>query len=266
MEWKSIMAHISSIFIIISLFLINTDSALAQAFTLQKGEARVISTFEYTLSDKAFDDTGSARDIQDYDQYSVYVNAEYGLTDDLTLFARPSYRALSGGGNPSVSGIEHVGLGARYRFVNSDGYVVSAEASWRISGNKHFYNLPQTDVSGDEYEVRLQAAKGATQGFAIVDLGYRARSGAAPNEFHIDATAGIRVAPKFHVIINSANTYSDGRGKGIYTNKYHYNDLFLSGAYQLSKHVTLQVGVRSTIAGRNALRQRGAFAGLWAAF
>jgi len=76
----------------------------------------------------------------------------------------------------------------------------------------------------------------------------------------------LRVAPKFMVMAFSSNTFADGKGRGIFAQDFRYHNLFLTGAYDLTDRITIQAGVMGTVAGVNALRERGGTVGLWYKF
>lgn len=240
--------------------------AAAQAFTQEKGHGRVISSLLWSASDKGFDDDGKVVDIADYRKTEVYFLAEYGLTDDLTLLVTPSLRDVSVDGGSDSSGLGYTDVGARYALVRSGGLVVSAQGLARFPGQKRRDVLAQVGSTDMEYDLRGQAGYSFGAGsFAILEGGYRLRSGEPPNAFNIDATLGIRAAPRLLLLASSYNAISDGRGRGVFA-PYRYHNVYLSGAYDVSRHVTVQLGVSGTVAGRNALRERGLVGGLWYRF
>lgn len=241
-------------------------TAHAQAFPQGQGEGRVIASVIYSQSAKGFDDDGDVIDIPDYDKTEIYLLAEYGLTDDLTLLATPSFRAVSIEGADDSSGFGFTDLGARYRLVDGGNFVLSLQGLVRIPGQKWQDRLAQIGQTDMEYDLRGQAGLSFGQGhFAILESGYRLRAGDPPNEFHIDATLGIRAAPRFLLLANSYNTISDGRGEGIFPNQ-RYHNVYVGAAYEVTPRITLQLGGMGTVAGRNALRERGAFGGVWFQF
>lgn len=240
--------------------------ARAQAFTQEKGHGRVITSLLWSDSHKGFDDDGHTIDIADYKKTEVYFLAEYGLTDDLTLLLTPSLRDVSVEGGSDSKGFGYTDVGARYRVANTGNFVFSVQGLARFPGKKRRDLLAQVGVTDMEYDVRGQAGYTFGQGsFAIVEGGYRFRAGDPPNAFNLDATLGLRVAPKLLLLASSYNTISDSRGRGVFA-PYRYHNVYLSGAYDVSRHVTLQLGASGTVAGRNALRERGLLAGVWYRF
>ncbi|RZL84215.1 MAG: hypothetical protein EOP66_03105 [Sphingomonas sp.] len=240
--------------------------AAAQAFTQDEGHGRVITSLLWSTSNKGFDDDGKVVDIADYQKTEVYFLAEYGLTDDLTLLVTPSLRNVSVDSGSDSSGFGYTDVGARYALVRSGGLVISAQGLARFPGQKRRDVLAQVGSTDMEYDLRGQAGYSFSTGsFAILEGGYRLRSGEPPNAFNIDATLGIRAAPRLLLLASSYNTISDGRGRGVFA-PYRYHNVYLSGAYDVSRHVTVQLGVSGTVAGRNALRERGLVGGVWYRF
>ncbi|RZM33396.1 MAG: hypothetical protein EOP67_22600 [Sphingomonas sp.] len=238
----------------------------AQAFTQAKGHGRVITSLLWSNSDKGFNDDGHVIDIADYRKTEVYALGEYGVTDDFTVLLTPSFRDVSVKNGSNSSGLGYTDVGARYAVARGSNFVLSAQGLVRFAGQKRRDVQAQVGATDTEYDLRGQAGYTFGQGsFAIVEGGYRLRAGAPPNAFNIDATLGIRAAPRLLLLASSYNAISDGRGRGVFA-PYRYHNVYLSGAYDVSDHVTVQLGVSGTVAGRNALRERGLLGGLWYRF
>ena len=93
----------------------------------------------------------------------------------------------------------------------------------------------------------------------------RLRFGDPPNEVHADLTFGVRPVPRFLLLAQSFNTWSDGRGKGVF-DRYRYHNLQASAVLDLDDHWSIQAGALGTAGGKNALRERGLLFGLWRKF
>lgn len=240
-----------------------TGAAHADPFVEAQGEGRVIVTFIHTESSKGFDNRGHVADISDYDQNQVYVQAQYGLTDDLTLLLTPSYRDVDVKGGDSTKGLGYTDVGARYRLAYGDDWLLTVQGLARIPGKKRADRAAQVGNTDAEYDLRIGGAYMMGPAFVTAEGGYRLRSGDPPNEFHADFTVGSHVTPEFMVLATMLNRFSDGKGRNIFNQSYRYGDAYVSGAYQMNDNVTLQVGFTGTVYGKNALRQRGPFVGLW---
>ena len=110
-----------------------------------------------------------------------------------------------------------------------------------------------------------------------LETSYRLRSGRPPNELHADVTFGTRPTPRLLLLASVLTTVSDGPGSDrpinsgngstfTYDYKYRFHDAYLSAVYTLTPRLAVQVGATGTIAGRNALRQRGGLLGFWYTF
>lgn len=62
------------------------------------------------------------------------------------------------------------------------------------------------------------------------------------------------------------NTISDGGGRDIFADSFRYHTALVSAVYDVSDRFSVQVGATATVAGKNALRERGPTLGLWYRF
>ncbi len=227
----------------------------------------MIATAVYSISDKGYDTSGRVEDIPDYEQFNIYLQGEYGLTDDLTLILSPSLRNISVEGQErDTSGLNFIEAGARYRIASPGDGVLSLQGTVRIPGETFDDRLAQVSQAGVEADFRVQYGTGlgrnGAAGFVSAEVGYRVRSEEPPDQFHFDVTLGLQAAPRLRIIASSYNVVSNGRGSGIFE-AYRYHNLYATAVYDISDRVSLQFGGQATIAGENALRERGLVAGLW---
>lgn len=243
--------------------------AFAGAWTQAKGRGQAIVTGLYSHSGKGYDGKGDVVDIADYAKSEAYALVEYGLTDRLTLMINPSLRHVSVEGGDDTSGLGYTELGGRYRLTTDQSFVFSVQATARIPGAKRRDNLAQVGATDEEYDVRALAGVpfkiGTKDAFVDLQGGYRFRAGSPPNEYHADATFGVRPAANFLVMAQVLNTFSDGAGAGVFTS-YRYHNAYLSGVYDLDSRWSLQIGGLATLGGRNALRERGLTTAIWYRF
>lgn len=244
-----------------------SGAAYGQAFTQPAGKGRVITSIIYTTSDEVYDNSGDAVDIPDFDKTEIYFSGEYGLTDDLTLLLAPSLRIVSIDGGESSARLGYTDVGGRYRIHNEGNVVFSVQGRVRIPGHRQRSSLAQVGQTDVEVDLRGQLAATFGQGsFGVIEAGYRLRAGDPPDEFHVDATLGLRATDRVLFTVNSYNVISNGGGEGIFLNSHRYHNIFVGGAYDMSPSVTVQLGLTGTLGGRNALRERGVFGGLWIRF
>lgn len=243
--------------------------AHASAWPQKQGEGQAILTGVTSHSDKGFDSSGNTVDINDYDKDEAYLLVEYGVTDDLTVLATPSYSHVNVENGDKTSGLGYTELGARYRLGKTDASVFSVQGSVRLPGKKRRDSIAQVGATDSEIDLRALAGTafklGGADAFADFQAGYRIRNGQPPNEFRYDASFGIRPTPRLLLVAQSFNVVSDGNGRGIFA-KYRYSNLYASAIYDVTPKWSVQAGVLGTVAGRNALRERGLLIGLWRRF
>lgn len=243
--------------------------AQASAWPQKQGEGQVILTGVHSHSDKGFDAAGDTVEINDYDKDEAFLLVEYGLTDDLTVLVTPSFSHVKVENGDKSTGPGYTELGARYRLGSGESTVFSVQGSFRIPGKKRRDSIAQIGATDSEIDLRGLAGAsfklGGADAFADFQGGYRIRNGGPPNEFRYDATIGVRPAGKLLLLAQSFNVISDGDGRGIF-GKYRYSNLYASAVYDVTPRWSIQAGVLGTVAGRNALRERGVLIGIWRRF
>ena len=234
-----------------------------------KRDGQAIVTVYYSQSNQGFDNNGNVVDINDYDKFEVYLLAEYAVTDDLTVIFNPSFRDVSVEGGDNSTGLGYTAIGARHDVLEDKHGWVALEGTVRIPGIERADNLAQVGSADMEYDARVRGFRniklGDVPGFVDAQGGYRLRDGDPPNEFHADLTLGIRPTPDWLFMAQSFATISDGSGQGVFSS-YRYHNVQLSAVKTVSPGVSLQFGLVGTVSGRNALRERGAFGGVWVDF
>ncbi len=265
MRWSDRFGH--STFALVVACSVAPGSAFAGAWTLEQGEGQIIITPTYSDSKKGFDGDGNVVDISDYRKRDVYVFAEFGAAEDITLVATTALSRLSIENDGSSAGLGYSELGARVRAHASSQTVLSIQGLARIPGEKRGADIAQAGGDTMEYDVRGLIGHsfkiGEANAFLDLQAGYRFRNGAPPNEFRLDTTVGANVGKNTQGFAQLFNTFSEG-GSGF--SDYRYHNAQLSVVQNVSAGVSLQAGVLATVAGKNALRERGGFVGLWYRF
>jgi protein XagA len=246
-----------------------STAAFAGAWPQDKGHGLVIVTASGSDSTKGYDANANTVDIADYKKREASALIEYGLTDDVTLIAQPSFRHVSVQGGSTSDGLGYTDLGARVLVGRSTHSVFSLQATGRIPGVRRQDSLAQVGSTGGETDLRALGGTsfkiGKADAFLEAQGAYRFRFGAPPNEMHADLTFGVRPVPRFLLLAQSFNTWSDGRGQGVF-DRYRYHNVQASAVLDLDRHWSIQAGGMGTAGGKNALRERGLLFGLWRKF
>lgn len=245
-------------------FLSAPGPALAGAWTLPAGAGQVIVQTTAATSSQEFGPASDLLSSRPYEKAEVDLVFEYGATDWLTLIAAPQFLAVHLGapGAASYAGPGYTSLGARVRLYESGSFVVSAQAVARISGTGSSQSAAAVGYEDGELDLRLLAGWSfmllGKSAYFDLQAAQRQRSGPPPDEFHLDATLGIRVAERWQVLVQSFNVVSEGAGEGPYFGaSYEYYKLQLGAAYDWSKTLTLQLSVVGTYFARNAPQENG---------
>jgi outer membrane receptor for ferric coprogen and ferric-rhodotorulic acid len=243
-------------------------AAYADAWTMPAGQGRTIVTGIYSHAGDSFDDHGHAFNANDYNQYNVYFSTEYGLTNNLTLLATPSLRRVTVQNGKDSFGLGYTEVGARYKVAGGGNFVVSLQSTVLIPGQRRDDIAAQIGSTDTQIDTRVQAGYsfkiGNLDGFTIAQAGYRLRSRGEPNEVHADVTLGLHLTKKLMLLATDYNTVSDGTGSRYPS--YRYSTAYAGAVYDLTDHLSLQLGGIATVSGRNALRERGVYTGVWIKF
>jgi len=244
---------------------------MAGAWTQQQGHGLVIISVDHSRASLGFDDDGQSEPIEGFQKTELRAYLEYGLTNRVTLVAQPEWRQKEIGEGPGdkVNGLGRVDAGARLRLWQNDASVVSVQATARMPGARDTIapaNGGDTDWEGD---VRGLYGRGFTlagrHAFVDMQLGYRVRLGNAADEVRFDLTTGIDITPKVLALLQSFNTLSVGDVDApfLLANEHKAS---ASIVYRFDENWSFQLGGLITIAGRNALQERGGSVAIWRSF
>jgi protein XagA len=245
--------------------------AWAGAWTLPEGTGQWLATIAGTSATSDFSDSGLASTPR-YSKEEMQVLIEYGLTDRLTAIFNPGLLNVDIAPPTSAEhfGLDYTEFGVRYGFLQSPDWVVSGQATLRIPGTTDISNpaaIGYTDVEAD-----FRALVG--HNFYVADLpaffdlevAERARTDGYPSEFRFDGTIGVRIFPRWMLLVQSFNVISEGPGISIFGGSYEYYKVELSALYALTDTWALQFGGISTYAGGNALQENGVVFAVWHQF
>lgn len=241
------------------------------AWVQPEGGGQVIITGTGSSAVREFQ-RGRMTNVPTYTKYELQALIEYGLTNRLTLIVIPSLQYVDIGAPTDASrgGLGYTEAGARYQLWSNPAWVVSAQATLRVPGTSDNANPAAVGYTGYEYDVRgllgHTFSVGKLPAFVDLQLAQRFRDNGYPSEFRADLTYGVRTAPRFLILLQSFNVFSEGSGGPLSPNSYEYYKFQLSGVYTLTPKTAVQLGGFSTYAGRNALAENGGIVALWYRF
>ena len=245
--------------------------AHAGAWTQEKGSGLVILNLAHSMADSRFVEDGSSRPAKDFSKTEARAYLEYGLTDWATFVAQPEWRHKETGPlrGEEVSGLGRVDAGLRIRVHRTDTSVYSVQGSIRMPGASD--RLAPANGGDTEWEAdaRLLYGRGfplwGRHAFADLQLGYRFRFGAPADELRLDLTAGIDVTPKILALVQSFNSVSVGDVDAPFSLTREHK-VSAGVVYRFDEKWSFQIGGLLTVAGSNALQERGVVLGLWRSF
>jgi hypothetical protein len=247
------------------------QGALAGAWTWEEGHGQIGLGGLFSEANNAFAPGRQVQSATRYHKFELQGLVEYGLTDRFTLMVAPGLQHVDIGAPTNVerNGLGYTEFGARWRAWQSDGWVFSTQATFRLPGTTDSANPAAIGYTDSEIDLRALAGKSFTvfglPAFVNFELAQRVRTGAPPDEFRADATFGLRFAQKWQALAQSFTVISEGSGQPPFTS-YDYSKLQLSAVYDFSPGWSVQLGAFSTVAGRNALQENGLVFGLWRRF
>jgi protein XagA len=245
--------------------------AWAGAWTLPEGTGQWLATVTGTSATSYFSNGGLASTPR-YSKEELQVLIEYGITDRLTAIFEPGLLNIdiAAPTNADRFGLDYTEFGARYGFWQSPDWVVSGQATLRVPGTTDISNpaaIGYTDVEADfRGLLGHNFAVGSMPAFFDFEVAERWRTDGYPSEFRVDGTLGVKVFPRWMLLMQSFNVISEGSGISIFGGSYEYYKFQLSALYTLTDTWTLQFGGVTTYAGRNALQENGVVLGVWHLF
>ena len=250
----------------LALLPLSPGAAEAGAWTQPKGEGLGIVTGLYTEAARAFDGDGKSARIRDAGKAALFGYLEYGVRDWLTAVAETELKSFSADGPLRLDETRFgsQAAGARVRLWQGGRSVVSAELLGRVEGGQEdFFSIER----GGAVDLRLLAGTsfdvGAWSSFADGGATYRPQFGKDSDLYRFDLTLGTRPSPKVLLLAQSFNEMEMGEGFAV-SRREHKAELSL--VYDLTPAIAVQVGALATVAGENALAERGVITALWFRF
>lgn len=241
-------------------------SAIAGAWTIQRGETRTYVTSSFTYGDHGFDENGDLVAVPEYRKLNLSAALEYGMRPWLTAIVRGEMtdEELNTEVGPDVFEPESktfasVAGGARVRLYQGPMWVASAEViafsgGFTTAGDGKPNDSPGVEIralggiGGDIYDIPV---------FADAQLAYRAEfQKDQSDEIKLDLTLGAQVMPNWMLLAQTYSTFqTDGESS--------YHKLSGSVVRRVTDRLRVEVGGTATVAGKNAIRELGAHIGFW---
>lgn len=245
--------------------------ALAGAWTQPEGKGLVIISADHSRASERFDEQGRRVPTTDFSKTELRGYIEYGLTDWATLTLQPEWRKKQTGPGmgEDVRGLGRIDGGVRVRLWRDDASVFSVQVAARMPGASDTLAPANGGDTDWEADARVLYGRGFSfldrHAFADVQLGYRVRFGDPADELRFDLTTGIDVTPSVLALVQSFNSLSlNGAQLPFVETREH--KVSASLVYRFDETWSVQVGGVMTVAGSNALAERGAVLGLWRKF
>ena len=245
--------------------------ARAGAFNEPAGEGLVIMRGTFDTGDLSYDTHGHFVKTPDYLKREAYAYIQYGVTDWLQAIIKPDLVSTSIGGSPGghYTGIGTSEAGAQLRVLMFGPAVLAVQGTFHLPATTRQTNLALVGNTSRDTDARallgVAFALGAWPSFLDAEAGYRVRSAGAPDEIHLDMTVGTRPRPDLLLLAQAFTTLPVGAGVPWFP-KSRYTNVEGSVVYDLSARWSVQLGLFTTVAGRNALRERGLDASVWYRF
>lgn len=253
-----------------AILFLTSEMAHAGAWTLPKGTTQIISMSTISAATRGYDAAGSAKEPVSFHKSFVSLYAEYGWNDWLTLIAIPEYADATYSSPSRLTEKARdfaIGAGARVRIFNDWG-ALSLEALARSAGafelDTSFRQKP-----GEDFEVRTLYATHfdlfGRDGCVDLQIAQRWTTGGRPDETPVDLSLMYDIGWKSQVLVQTFNVISEGSGQPPFGH-YRYHKLALSLVRPIWGNNSLQLGVFTSPAGQNALKEQGAFVSIWTKF
>ncbi len=249
----------------------SVTAAWAGAWTLPEGTGQWVASLTGTSATSYFSDSGLASTPR-YSKEEMQVLFEYGLTDRLTAIFEPGLINIDIAAPTSAQrfGLDFTEFGARYGFLQSQDWAVSGQATLRVPGTTDISNPAAIGYTNVEADFRALLGHNfkieGLPAFFDFELAERWRTDGYPSEFRFDGTVGVKVFPRWMVLLQSFNVISEGPGVSYFGGSYAYYKVQLTALYTLADGWWLQFGGVSTYAGWNALQENGVVLGVWHQF
>ena len=245
--------------------------ASASAWNRAAGNGLAIFDFTMGSGTDYFNGRGRLAPARSYSKSEIAGYVEYGATDWLMLVARPSLdRIRIGAPDAGTSaGLGGTAAGAQLHVLDFGPAVLAVQGTFSLPGTTSHRDPAAIGNTAREGDLRVLGGIGFPLGpltaFLDAQGSYRIRSSGAAAQWHSDLTFGVYPMPKLLMLLQSVTVIPNGPGTAWLPSA-RSSKLGLTGVYDVTRAWSLQLGVFTTVYGRDALRERGFTTGLWYRF
>jgi hypothetical protein len=189
--------------------------AYAGAWLQPPGQGQVIASTDFSDSTRYFDSNGKLVPIPAYQKFSLGTYIEYGLSDEFTLVAQPFFDSDRQNTTPNPMRLVTGGdIGLRAGVVKTVDTVVSVQATAHVPfvSRAPLVNFDEDSVFSGDFRLLIghSFAAAGIDGFVDLEGGYRLEAEDVPDEWHADATLGLRPRQDLMILIQSFATVTTG--------------------------------------------------------
>ncbi|MBO0664069.1 hypothetical protein LQ948_15650 [Jiella sp. MQZ9-1] len=242
--------------------------ARAGAWTLEAGTGQIIATGLQSVASESFGEGGGSPRLNAFTKTAVDTHIEYGVKDWLTGVVDVKVGKEGDGlTGYARSGVSHVAAGARLRLFEAGGLVGSAQILGRFVTPDAAGRAKGLAWSAPQFEPRLSAGYGFTlagiPGFVDAEAALRfgTHRGIGRDAVKLDITAGLRPWRRWQILAQTFSTV----GVSLGGSSAHYAEHKVQAAlvYDINRHWSIETAGFATVAGTNALKERGVISALW---
>lgn len=246
-------------------------TAWASAWNQLSGHGIALITGTFETGTQSFDKSGRLITTDHFVKREASIYVEYGLTEWLQAIVKPDLVSTSLGRPPlgRYTGLGTSEIGAQAHLINFGPVVTAVQGTFQLPATTRQTNPALIGNTARGAEARALAglafSLGSWPSYFDAEAAYRVRGSHAPDEVHIDLTLGTRPHPKLLLLLQSFTTIPTGPGVPFFPRS-TYSNAEVSAVYDIGRQWSLQLGLFTTVDGRNALREKGLDLAAWYRF
>jgi len=232
------------------------------------GKGQIISTTLTDHANKAYDEDGDLSLGVEFAKFDTGLFWEHGLSKDITVVLHSSLQDInfsSGVDQAEFKGLGESGIGLRHVLWQDERSVLSTQMSVIFPSSGETISDADLGFGATNFEMRVLAGRSfkfaQKDGFVDVQAAWRLRPSDNPDEYRVDGTVGWR--PKENIQVLAQGFYAQGNGKFGIARQNSRLKLQTSLVYDKTPKTSYQIGVYQTVAGRNIVKEKALFFGVW---